>query len=293
MPILEPPPRHPEGTIEEFTTPSVGSAFRLESTRNVQGDFPYDGLLPSSGSAASRVRDQISWYSQRAVRTSRALRAAQLVELLVASAIPVFLTAYVTGFVTVPPVAISLLASLIVLSVGVQYIFFNPEESVRNRVIAERLSRELNLYLSRSGPYDQKDETRDDKVLTARAVEVSSAVTGAQEQSAEKSSGGSGPRPWARAFIRTPARLWGVQLLELAIAAGLSLCAGLPVRSSALFQVLTVLSGILLFVVLVKIVTYTPGWTPTPEGRPPWVPLPRVAAPRAAAAVQVSDVVET
>lgn len=143
------------------------------------GGLPAERAAPGADPTWQRLEDQLTWYERKSIRAQRAYRSVKLVELLIASAVPVVALVQDRRGVT------AALAAIVVVLEGWQQVYQWQTNWVLFRTTAEALKRERNLYLAEAGPYRGDDRRR----LLAERVE--SLVSEEQRRWAET-------REWAR-----------------------------------------------------------------------------------------------
>ena len=104
----------------------------------------------------NRVDDQIEWYSQKSMNAQKQYKRTQVAEIIISASIPV-LTSFadvpiVLFFIAVFGASISIIESLVRL-------YKLHENWIEYRVTSELLKYHKHLYLTRSGPYNENEET--------------------------------------------------------------------------------------------------------------------------------------
>ena len=111
----------------------------------------------------ARLEDQIAWYDGKSQAAQAWYKWARVVELVVAAAVPPL------AALRAPAVLVSVVASVVVVLVGLQHVFQWNENWIAYRSTCEDLRHERYLFLAGAGPYTGADDDR--RVLLAERVE--------------------------------------------------------------------------------------------------------------------------
>ena len=102
----------------------------------------------------ARLEDQIAWYDGKSQAAQAWYKWARVVELVVAAAVPPL------AALRAPAVLVSVVASVVVVLVGLQHVFQWNENWIAYRSTCEELRHERYLFLAGAGPYTGADDDR-------------------------------------------------------------------------------------------------------------------------------------
>lgn len=106
---------------------------------------------------SSRVDDQIRWYSKKSRQAQKMYKTFQLIEIILAAAIPV-LSAYSTRYQCVALI-VGILGAVIAIIESVTKLNSYHENWIHYRTTCELLKYHKFLYLTQTAPYNTSEET--------------------------------------------------------------------------------------------------------------------------------------
>lgn len=106
-----------------------------------------------------RVNDQIIWYDEKSKNAQKYYKAYQIVEIILATLIPL-LAGYSQSYKQITFI-IGLLGTVIAIIESITKLYKFHENWIQYRTTCEMLRYQKYLYLTRSAPYNSKDETVD------------------------------------------------------------------------------------------------------------------------------------
>lgn len=106
---------------------------------------------------SARVDDQIRWYSKKSQQAQKMYKSFQLVEIIIAATIPV-LSAYSPNCSEIALI-IGILGSVIVVIESITKLNSYHEKWIQYRTTCELLKYHKFLYLTRTSPYNEVDDT--------------------------------------------------------------------------------------------------------------------------------------
>lgn len=118
-----------------------------------------------------RVDDQMEWLSNKSQFNQRRYKRIRTIVILLSVLIP-FASGYMTGndFDTQIKIAVGAAGVLIALLEGIEGMNKYQENWVSYRAAAETLKREKNLFLTRSGEYEESETPFQDFVLRVESI---------------------------------------------------------------------------------------------------------------------------
>lgn len=116
-----------------------------------------------------RLDYQADWHSKKATKSKRNFHRTELITLIAGALIPI-VNVIEWSSPSWPKVLTTLLASIVMVTVGISKLYKFHETWLNYRTVAEQLEGEKELYLHRAGNY-AKDETRTSDQLLAERVE--------------------------------------------------------------------------------------------------------------------------
>ena len=123
-----------------------------------------------------RLKTQEKWHNDKARWNKRQFYVFEVITLLAGAAIPV-----VNAVNGIDPswqrILSALLATIIVISVGVAKLYKFQENWLNYRALSESLKREEELYLNRVGPYSVSDYQERDGILVERVESILASAT--------------------------------------------------------------------------------------------------------------------
>jgi len=129
-----------------------------------------DGVMP-----ASIVPDRIMWYKARARMTRARSQFLRVLEVLLATAIPVIGVVFSGNMSSSWSwTLVAGIGALLVVTVAIQSILFRPAEPIRLEMVADRLEAEYRLYLAESERYSGLDRSDRARLL----ISVSNRIEG-------------------------------------------------------------------------------------------------------------------
>jgi hypothetical protein len=141
-----------------------------------------------------RLEEQRRWHSRKATGNKRLFLAAEITTLLAGALIPI-VNVWALDDPWSARVLSAVLGAIVVAAAGIARLFKFQENWLQYRAIAEALSQERELYLSRIGAYAVPDDRRD--ALLVERVEMLLANTTARflaTQRTESAAAGAGAR---------------------------------------------------------------------------------------------------
>lgn len=105
----------------------------------------------------TRVDSEIKWYSQKSKHCQNMYKAYQVAEIILASLIPL-LSAYSEKF-TIISLIIGLFGAIIAIIESITKLYKYHENWIQYRTTCELLKYQKHLYLTKSYPYNDSDET--------------------------------------------------------------------------------------------------------------------------------------
>lgn len=106
-----------------------------------------------------RVNDQIIWYDEKSKNAQKYYKAYQIVEIILATLIPL-LAGYSQSYKQITFI-IGLFGAVIAIIESITKLYKFHENWIQYRTTCEMLRYQKYLYLTRSAPYNSKDETVD------------------------------------------------------------------------------------------------------------------------------------
>jgi hypothetical protein len=123
-----------------------------------------------------RLRGQEKWHSDKASLNKKRFYIFEVITLAAGAAIPVVNVA--TG---IPPswqrVISALLATIVVVSVGIAKLYKFQENWLNYRALGESLKREEELYLNKVGTYSVPTDSERDRILVERVETILASET--------------------------------------------------------------------------------------------------------------------
>ncbi|HEX8652063.1 MAG TPA: DUF4231 domain-containing protein [Pyrinomonadaceae bacterium] len=118
-----------------------------------------------------RLKTQGKWHNDKAQWNKKRFYVFEVTTLLAGAAIPFINVA--SGIpVSWQRILSALLATIVVISVGVAKLYKFQENWLNYRALSESLKREEELYLNRVGAYSVSDDQERDKVLVERVESI-------------------------------------------------------------------------------------------------------------------------
>lgn len=104
-----------------------------------------------------RLDPQIEWYDKKSMKAQKYYKATQIIEIILASAIPL-LTGY-SKYSSWLPVIIGIFGALIAIIESVTKLYKFHENWIQYRSTCELLKYQKYLYITKSSPYNTEEES--------------------------------------------------------------------------------------------------------------------------------------
>lgn len=113
---------------------------------------------------ATRVKNQIEWYSKKSQAAQKKYKISQMVEICLAAAIPLLSSCTASRWQIA--LLVGVLGCAITVIEGMERLFKWHEIWIEYRTTCELLKYHLNLYQTHTGPYGDDPESYEDKFIS-------------------------------------------------------------------------------------------------------------------------------